>query len=52
MATHDLAEARRLAGEVVLLHQGSVIESGPASEFFAEPATDAAKRFIAGELLA
>jgi len=51
MATHDLGEARRLAGEIVLLHQGIVIESGPASAFFSEPATDAGKRFIAGELL-
>ena len=52
MATHDLGEARRLAGEVVLLHQGTVIESRPAPAFFGEPATAAAKRFIAGELLA
>ena len=52
IATHDLGEARRLAGEIVLLNRGSVIESGPAPEFFSRPATDAAKRFIAGELLA
>ena len=30
MSTHDLGEARRLAGEIVLLHRGRVIESGPA----------------------
>ena len=52
MATHDLGEARRLAGEIVLLHQGSVLESGPAPGFFSQPTTAAAKRFIAGELLA
>ena len=51
MATHDLGEARRLAGDIVLLHRGVVIESGPADAFFAGPATDAAKRFIAGDLL-
>src|SRR5262249_55551994 len=27
MSTHDLAEARRVAGEVVLLHRGRVIET-------------------------
>ena len=27
MATHDLGEARRLAGDIVLLHRGSVVES-------------------------
>lgn len=51
MATHDLAEAKRLAGEIVLLHRGVVIESGPTERFFTAPATDEARRFIAGELL-
>jgi tungstate transport system ATP-binding protein len=51
MATHDLGEAKRIAGEIVLLHHGCVIESGPADAFFAAPKTNHAKRFIAGELL-
>jgi tungstate transport system ATP-binding protein len=51
MATHDLGEARRIAGEIVLLHKGGVIESGPAGAFFAAPTTDEARKFIAGELL-
>ena len=37
MATHDLGEAKRLAGDIVLLHRGRVIENGPAEEFFAAP---------------
>jgi len=51
MATHDLGEAKRLAGEIVLLHRGRVIEAGPADAFFARPKTDEARRFIAGDLL-
>jgi tungstate transport system ATP-binding protein len=51
MATHDLGGARRLAGEIILLHRGAIVESRPADEFFADPVTDAARRFIAGELL-
>jgi len=51
MATHDLGEARRLAGEILLLNRGELVESRPAQKFFAAPFTDAAKRFIAGELL-
>jgi tungstate transport system ATP-binding protein len=51
MATHDLGEARRLAGEIVFLHRGRVIESGPAAAFFAGPQTPEARRFLAGELL-
>jgi tungstate transport system ATP-binding protein len=51
MTTHDLAEARRLAGEVVLLHRGRVVEAGPADSFFTAPKTHEARRFTAGELL-
>jgi tungstate transport system ATP-binding protein len=51
MSTHDLGEARRLAGEVVLMHRGRVIESGRADAFFSSPKTEDARRFLAGELL-
>jgi tungstate transport system ATP-binding protein len=51
MATHDIGQARRLAGDVVLLHRGRLIEHAPAAEFFSMPRTLEAKTFIAGELL-
>ena len=51
IATHDLGQARRLAGEVVLLHRGRVAESAPAEQFFSNPKTIEARRFVAGELL-
>jgi tungstate transport system ATP-binding protein len=51
MSTHDLGEARRLGGEIVLLHRGRVIERAPSDEFFAEPQTEEGRRFIGGELL-
>jgi tungstate transport system ATP-binding protein len=51
MSTHDLAEARRLAGEVVLLHRGRIVEAAAAAAFFDKPQTAEAKTFIAGELL-
>jgi tungstate transport system ATP-binding protein len=51
MATHDLGAAKRLAGEVVLLHRGRVIEACPAQAFFDGPNTDEAARFVAGDLL-
>src|SRR4029077_2387426 len=35
MATHDLGQAKRLAGDIVLLHRGRLIENAPAPEFFA-----------------
>jgi tungstate transport system ATP-binding protein len=51
LSTHDLGEARRLAGDVVLLHRGKVVEAAAASCFFDSPRTDEARKFIAGELL-
>ena len=51
MATHDLGEAKRLAGEIVLMHRGRIVETGPAGAFFANPKTDAARKFMGGELL-
>ena len=51
MATHDLGEARRLAGDIVLLHRGRVIETATATNFFTAPRTGEARKFVAGELL-
>jgi tungstate transport system ATP-binding protein len=51
MATHDLGQARRLAGDIVLLHRGRLIEQAPAPEFFATPRSEEARKFTAGELL-
>jgi tungstate transport system ATP-binding protein len=51
MSTHDLGEARRLAGEIVMLHNGRVIEAGAASAFFNAPQTAEARMFLSGDLL-
>jgi tungstate transport system ATP-binding protein len=51
MSTHDLGQAKRLAGNVVLLHRGRMIENSPAMEFFERPRSEEARKFIAGELL-
>ena len=51
MATHDLGEARRLAGDVVLLVGGRIVEHAPAARFFSTPASEAARRFLAGDLV-
>ena len=51
MSTHDLGQAKRIGGDIVLLHRGRLIESGRAEEFFNAPRTDEARKFIAGELL-
>ncbi len=51
MSTHDLGQARRLAGDVVFLHRGRLIEHSPTDNFFAAPRSEEARKFIAGELL-
>ena len=49
--THDLAQARRLADDVVFLHAGRVAEHAPAARFFAGPVSPAARDFLAGRLV-
>jgi len=51
MATHDLGSARRLAGDIVLLHRGRIVETTNVKTFFTNPATREARSFVAGELL-
>jgi tungstate transport system ATP-binding protein len=51
MTTHDIGQARRLAGEVVFVHRGRVTEHAPAAHFFAQPMTPEAAAFLRGELV-
>ncbi len=51
MTTHDLGQARRLAGEVVFLHRGHVLEHSTANAFFTTPTTPHAAAFLRGELV-
>ncbi len=50
MSTHDLGQARRLASEVLFLHQGRLVEQSPASAFFAQPRSEPAAAFLEGRL--
>lgn len=51
MSTHDLAQARRIAERIVLMHRGRVIEAGEAGAFFRAPTTETGRRFLAGDWL-
>ncbi len=50
MTTHNLGQARRIADEIIFLHQGRVAEYTPASTFFATPRSPEAASFLKGEL--
>jgi tungstate transport system ATP-binding protein len=51
MATHDLGQARRLAGDVVFLVRGRVCEHTPAERFFTAPSTAEGAAFLRGDLV-
>lgn len=48
--THDIAQARRLADEVVFLNRGRLAEVTPAAGFFASPASPDAAAYLAGRI--
>jgi tungstate transport system ATP-binding protein len=49
--THDIAQARRLAHDIIFLDAGRVAEHVPAEQFFNSPSTEAAKAYLAGRIL-
>jgi tungstate transport system ATP-binding protein len=51
MSTHDLAQAHRLADEIVFLSGGRLVEHAPAGAFFNRPRTAEAAAFLRGELV-
>ena len=51
MTTHDLHQARRLAGDVLFLSGGKVREHTAAGTFFSNPVSPEAQAFVTGELV-
>jgi tungstate transport system ATP-binding protein len=51
LVTHDRDQARRMADEVVFLHQGRVAEHAADTAFFETPQSPEAQAYLAGRLL-
>jgi tungstate transport system ATP-binding protein len=51
MATHDIGQARRLAGDILFLTRGRLTERADAARFFHAPATSEAGAFLRGDLV-
>lgn len=51
MTTHDLAQASRLADEILFLHRGRLYEQTPADRFFISPRSTEARQFVEGKAL-
>ena len=49
--SHDLAQAKRLANDVLFLHKGRLAEHSSAETFFTDPESPAARSYLKGELL-
>ncbi|MEL6746438.1 MAG: ATP-binding cassette domain-containing protein [Pseudomonadota bacterium] len=50
IVTHDIAQARRIAGDVIFLHAGKALEHRPAPNFFSAPRSKAARAYLNGDL--
>jgi tungstate transport system ATP-binding protein len=51
MATHDIGQARRLAGDIVFLVRGRLAERADAAAFFNATQTPEAAAFLRGDLV-
>ena len=51
MATHDIGQARRLAGNIVFLALGRLVDCADATKFFNSPATPEVAAFLRGDLV-
>ena len=51
MASHDLGQVRRLAGDVIFMLRGTVHGRGTAADFLDRPSTPEAAAFLRGDLV-
>jgi len=51
MASHDLGQVRRLAGEVMFLARGTLCEHASTNQFLDHPSTPEARAFLRGDLV-
>jgi tungstate transport system ATP-binding protein len=50
MATHNLNQARRMADEIIHIHNGEIVEAAKPEDFFEKPKSEVTRKFINGEL--
>ncbi len=49
--THNLAQAKRMCDEIIMLHNGDIVDSGRCMEILNNPANEFTRKFVEGELL-
>ena len=51
MSTHDLGQSKRLAKDIIFLHNGIIEAHCSKEEFLTKPPSKAAKQFLAGDII-
>jgi tungstate transport system ATP-binding protein len=51
LTTHDMAQAKRLASDIIFFNKGRMLEQTDSNTFFRNPITIEAKKYIKGEIL-
>ena len=51
MTSHDLPQIRRLADEIIFMHQGRIVETGPAEDILKAPKAAETDAYLQGGLL-
>jgi tungstate transport system ATP-binding protein len=51
LVTHDIAQARRLADDVMFMHAGKLLEHSTGKTFFSQPSSPQAQAYLEGRLL-
>ncbi len=51
IVTHNIFQARRIAHEVIFMHEGRIVEAGPTERIFTEPEDPRTKAFVEGRMI-
>jgi ABC-type polar amino acid transport system ATPase subunit len=46
VVSHEMSFVRRVAGRLVMLDEGRIVEQGPPAEVFARPKEERTRRFL------
>lgn len=51
MVTHNVFQARRIADQVLFIHQGKIVETGPTEKIFTRPEIEITRQFVEGRMI-
>ncbi len=51
MVTHNVFQARRIADQVMFVHQGRIVEIGPTEKIFTRPKEESTRLFVEGRMI-